>query len=403
MLSVAEARELILASVKPTGVEWVALPQAPGRVLASDLRAERDQPPVAVSAMDGYAVRAADTSEPERRFRVVAEAVPGAPPAPALGPGEAVRIFTGGAIPPGADAVVVQEEATPDAEGVRFAAKVAPGTFVRPAGLDFARGWVGLAAGSLLDARALGLATALGAAWLPVRCRPRVGVLATGNELRWPGAPATASQIHSSNSVTLITMLAAWGAEPVNLGLCPDEGDALATRLGSAAGLDLLVTTGGASVGDHDLVQRVLGRAGMRVDFWKIAMRPGKPLIHGHVGDVPLLGFPGNPVSTAVCAILFLRAALQQMLGLPVHLRHRAAVLLNPLEPNDRREDYLRARYAEAGGRSGVRTAGRQDSSMFATFAHADVLLVRPPFDPARAPGESLPSIDIHNALDNLR
>jgi molybdopterin molybdotransferase len=406
MLAVEEAQERVLAPLAPTPVEWLALPQAAGRVLADDLRARRDQPPVAVSAMDGYAVRAADTAAagPGRRFRLVGEAAAGGPGAPALGPGEAARTFPGGALPPGADAVVIQENAAPDGDGgVRFDAAVTPGTFVRPAGLDFARGWIGLAAGTPLDPRALGLAAALGHLWLPVRRRPRVGLLATGDELRWPGETPEGSQIHSSNSVTLAAMLARWGAQPVDLGICPDDAPSLAARLREAAGLDMLVTSGGASVGDHDLVQRVLGREGLRLDFWKVAMRPGKPLLHGRLGEVPVLGFPGNPVSTAVCAIVFLRAALQRLCGMPVRLRRREAALANVLGPNDRRQDYLRASYEPEASEGRVRTAERQDSSMLATFARADTLVVRPPLDPARGVGEIVRVIDLSQALDNLR
>jgi molybdopterin molybdotransferase len=404
VLAVAEAQGRILAPLTSTPVEWVALPQASGRVLAGDLQAKRDQPPCAVSAMDGYAVRAVDTAEPGRRFRVVGEAAAGVSRMPELAAGEAVRIFTGGAVPPGADAIVIQENATVEPNGVvRFEAAVAQGTFIRPAGLDFARGWTGLVAGTLLDARALGLAASLGHFWLPVRRRPRIGLLATGNELRWPGEVLEGSQISSSNSLMLAAMLTGWGAQPIDLGISPDDGEILAARVRDADGLDMLVTTGGASVGDYDLVQSVLGREGMELDFWKVAIRPGKPLLYGRLGSVPVLGFPGNPVSTAVCAVVFLRAALQKLSGLQVQLRQREAEIVNALEPNDRRQDYLRGNYV--GGQAGrqVRTAARQDSSMLATFAGADALVVRTPFDPACEPGAVLPLIDLHEVLDSLR
>ena len=403
MLQVAEAQERILAGLAPMPVEWVPLPQAVGRVLAEDLHARRDQPPVAVSAMDGYAVRAADTNEPGRLFRLVGEAAAGTLGDVRLSEGETVRIFTGGAIPSGADAIVIQENATAGVGGVRFAEPVEPGRFVRPAGLDFTRGWRGLAAGMLLDARAIGLAASLGHLWVAVRRRPRIGLLATGNELRWPGETPDGSQIASSNTMTLGAMLAAWGAETVDLGICPDDGEALAARVHAARGLDLLATTGGASVGDYDLVQDALGREGMQLDFWKIAMRPGKPLLFGRLGALPILGFPGNPVSTAVCALVFLRSAMQRMCGLPVRLDLREVELANPLPPNDLRQDYLRASYVEGSHERRVTTARRQDSSMLATFAHADALVVRPPHDPERGIGDSLMAIDLASALGNLR
>ena len=402
MLQVAEAQARVLARLRPLPSEWVSLPQALGRVLAADLEAKRDHPPVAVSAMDGYAVRAAETVGADRLFSVVGEAAAGDAIRQGVGPGEAVRIFTGGALPPGADAVMIQENAVREDGGVRFSVAVEPGTFVRPAGLDFRRGWIGLEAGGLLDGRGLGLAAALGHVWLPVRRRPRIGLLPTGNELRRPGETLLGAQIWSSNTVMLAGMLETWGAQSVDLGIAPDEGEALAARVREAPGLDLLVTTGGASVGDYDLVRQVLGREGMHLDFWKIAMRPGRPLLFGRLCEVPVLGFPGNPVSTAVCAIIFLRSALQAMLGMTVGLRLSDAELGADLAANDQRQDYMRARYEEGSGRRRVRTAPRQDSSMLATFALADALVVRPPHDVARSIGETVPIVDMHDALDNL-
>ena len=403
MLPVAEAQARVVAPLRPLASEWVALPQGHGRVLAADLQAKRDHPPVAVSAMDGYAIRAADTAAANRAFRVVGEAAAGEAAHGPLAEGEAVRIFTGGALPPGADAIVIQEDAERSGAEVRFREAVAPGRFVRPAGLDFRQGSIGLAAGTLLDARGLGLATSLGHVWLPVRRRPRIGLLATGNELRWPGEALEGSQIWSSNSVMLGTMLAGWGAQPVDLGICPDDGAALATRVRQAQGVDLLATTGGASVGDYDLVQQVLEREGMRLDFWKIAMRPSKPLLFGQLGGMPVMGFPGNPVSTAVCAIVFLRLALQALLGMPLGLRTREAELSCDLAANDARQDYLRAMYEPNSACRRVRAFGRQDSSMLATLALADALLVRPPHDPSRRAGEMVSIIDLHDALDSLR
>lgn len=403
MLPVAEAQARILAPLRPMPAEWVTLPEALGRVLAQDLLAKRDQPPVAVSAMDGYAVRAVDTEEPGAAFRLVGEVPAGGAFPGVLGPFEAVRIFTGAPLPAGADAIQIQENATVEGSRVRFTGTVRPGTFVRPAGLDFSLGWKGLAAGTVLDARALGLAAAMGHGWLPVRRKPRVGLLATGNELRWPGETPEGSQIVSSNTVALAGMAAGWGATPVDLGICPDESAALIQRLRDARGLDLLVTTGGASVGDYDLVQGALEAEGLTLDFWKIAMRPGKPLLFGRLGELHVLGFPGNPVSVGVCAIVFLRGALQALLGLEPGLRLGEAALANDLPENDRRQDYLRGFWVSGEEGRRVGTAARQDSSMFATFAAADALVVRPPFDPPRAAGEMVAVVDIARALGSLR
>ena len=258
-------------------------------------------------------------------------------------------------------------------------------------------------AGTSLDGRALGLAAAMGHQWLPVRRRPRIGLLTTGNELRWPGETPQGSQIVSSNTAMLGAIVARWGAQGVDLGICRDDTDALVARVRDAAGLDLLVTTGGASVGDHDLVQAALAREGLALDFWKVAMRPGKPLLSGRVGALHVLGFPGNPVSSGVCAVVFLRMAVQRLLGLPTRLRHHRARLASPWRANDQRQDYLRGLYAERDGERWVDTAARQDSSMLATFAAADALAVRPPFDPARERGDAVPVIDLHEVLDSLR
>jgi molybdopterin molybdotransferase len=404
LLPVAEARARILASLTVLPTEWCPLPAALGRVLAQDLLARRDQPPSAVSAMDGYAVRATDAAEPGRVFRVVAEIPAGGSFGQPLDAFEAARIFTGAPLPPGADAVVIQEDAEPvEGGGVRFTAAATPGGFVRPAGLDFRQGQRGFAVGTLLDARAIGLAAAMGHLWLPVRRRPRVGLLATGNELRWPGETPEGSEIVSSNTAMLAAMLAGWGAAPVDLGICPDDAAALAARLRDAAGLDLLVTSGGASVGEHDLVRTALAEEGLVLDFWRIAMRPGKPLLFGTLKGGPVLGFPGNPVSSGVCAIVFLRPALQKMLGLAPHLPQATARLAGALAANDRREDYLRGRGFLAEGELWVETVSRQDSAMLATFALADLLAVRPPFDPPRAAGERVTVIDLHAALASLR
>ncbi|HET6468867.1 MAG TPA: gephyrin-like molybdotransferase Glp [Geminicoccaceae bacterium] len=400
MLAVAEAQARVQGAFGPTPLEWVTLERALGRVLACDLCARRDQPPVAVSAMDGYAVRAADTADGTERLRLVGEVAAGGAAAPAVGPGEAVRIFTGGALPAGADAILIQENAEAGDGLVRCLAATEPGRFVRPAGLDFARGWRGLEAGRTLDPLALGLAAAMGHLWLPVRRQPRIGLLATGDELVWPGETPGPHAIVSSNSTVLAGLVAAWGGEPVDLGIARDDAASLAAALDQVRGLDALVTTGGASVGDHDLVREALGGRGLELDFWQIAMRPGKPLIFGRLGAVPVLGLPGNPVSTAVCAIVFLRGALRRALGRDPALPLSEARLAAPLAPNDHRQDHLRARLLPGdGGPPRVLPAGRQDSSMFATLALADALLVRPPHDPALAEGHPVRIIGLAEVL----
>ena len=393
MIEVKEAQARIYAAVNVGPTEWVPLAAAGGRVLATDVAARRAQPPKAVSSMDGYAVRAADCTE---MLTVKGEMPAGAGLEHTVGPGEAVRIFTGSLIPEGADAVLIQEDAERDGNRLRTTASVTIGDFVRPAGLDFGAGWVGLQKGRLLDPRAVGLAASLGHGWLQVQRRPRVAIMATGNELRMPGETPLAHQITSSNTVALAAMVRNWGGDPIDLGIVADEPGALSTALEQARGADLIVTTGGASVGDHDLVQQVTGEQGMRLDFWKIRMRPGKPLIFGELFAKPFIGLPGNAVSAMVCAIMFLRGAIHRGLGLDPDLPMERARLASDLPANGDRRDFMRARRNNDGS---VEVADRQDSSMLATMARADVLLVRPPHDRSRATGECMDIIDLCRVL----
>ncbi len=391
MISVEEALERIIRAFSPLPTEWVHLPAALNRVLASDLVADRDQPPRAVSAMDGYAVRAADLEDGEATLELIGEARAGGHFEGVVGPGQTVRIFTGGPLPAGADAIAIQENATREGTKVHIRGQVEPGRFVRPAGLDFRKGEIGLAAGTWLGPRALGLAAAMNQAWLPVRRSPRIGILATGEELVMPGGALGPDQIVNSNSITLAAMLRRWGAVSVDLGIVRDEPKALGELAERLRGLDLVVTLGGASVGERDLVRAVLGEQGLELDFWQIAMRPGKPLLFGRIRGVPLLGLPGNPVSAGVCAVLFLRAIVRVSLGLDPAPPEAPAVLARNLGPNDRREEFLRATMKwSAQGHLVADPATRQDSSMFALFARADCLIRRPPFAPAMPAGTTV-------------
>ena len=375
MQSVEAARARILAALAATPPETVALAEAAGRVLARPVAARLTQPPAAVSAMDGYALRAADAAL-GARLRVVGEAPAGHPFAGQIGPGEAVRIFTGAFIPEGADSILLQEDAAAEAGTVLVREAVTQGRWVRPAGLDFATGEHLLAAGRKLTARDIGLAAAANHPWLTVHRRPRIGILATGDEIALPGDPLPMGGIVSSNAHALAAMLRAAGAEAVILPIAPDDADAIATLAQGARGCDMLVTTGGASVGEHDLVQKALVPGGFALDFWKIAMRPGKPLIWGRLGETPMLGLPGNPVSALVCAVVFLLPAVAVMAGLPAAPTPSEAALAGAdLAANDQREDYLRCTLDGE-----VATPfSRQDSSMLKTLARADALLIRAP------------------------
>jgi molybdopterin molybdotransferase len=395
MITVAEARTRILAAFKPLAAEQVALTAALGRVLAEDVAARVTQPPSAVSAMDGYAVRAADVVKIPVRLRVVGSIAAGHVYDGGVKTGEAARIFTGAALPAGADAVVIQEDTTADGDHVQVRESVRAGRHVRAAGTDFSKGDVLLNAGRLLTARDIGIAAAMNLPWLRVARRPRIAILATGDEVVMPGDAIGPAQIVSSNSLSLSAFVTACGASPVHLGIAPDDVDVLRTMANGAAGADLLVTSGGASVGEHDLVQKALGQAGMELDFWKIAMRPGKPVIFGRIGTTPVLGLPGNPVSALVCATLFLRAAIEAMLGrTAVEAPLPTAMLGSDLPENDSREDYLRAEISyDAAGRRVATPFPKQDSSMLSLMARADCLIVRPIRAPAMKTGDIVPIV----------
>lgn len=383
MIDVDEARARLFAAAPRMPAEEVALVAAAGRVLAADVRARRDQPPFAASAMDGYAARAADLARPEG-VAVVGEAAAGRRHAGALGPGEAVRIFTGAPVPEGADTVLIQEDARREGERLFATAPVTPGDNIRPAALDFSQGEVLLAAGTRLAPRHLALAGAGGHGTLQVARRPRVALLATGDELTPPGTMPGPDGIVASTSPAIAAMIERAGGTARDLGIAPDDRAVIAAR--AREGLseaDLLVTLGGASVGDHDLVQPALSDLGVTLDFWKVAVRPGKPLMFA--ADPLVLGLPGNPVSGLVCTLVFLLPLIEAMQGAAPGPMVEEGVLGAPLGPNGPRRDHVRAR--REGGR--LIPFSRQDSSMLAIMARADALIVRPPGAPAAAPGET--------------
>jgi molybdopterin molybdotransferase len=397
MIAVEEALRRLLDPLRPVGTEQVAVTAALGRVLAEDVAARRTQPPFDASAMDGYAVRAADVARVPATLRVVGSVPAGQSFAGRLGPGEAVRIFTGAPVPAGADAIVIQEdtERTGDAVLVKEAGIV--GRHIRPAGLDFREGAVGLHAGTRLNARDVGLAAAMNRPFLSLRRRPRVAILPTGDEIVMPGDPIGPSQIVSSNGIALAAFVSAIGGEPILLDIAPDDADATRRIASGARGADMLLTTGGASVGEHDLVKDALGADGLVLDFWKIAMRPGKPLMVGDWHGTTMIGLPGNPVSALVCAHLFVKPAVERLLGQrAAETAGKTARLARALPANDRRQDYLRARLAPGpDGELEATPFDKQDSSMLSLLAQADCLLVRPPFAPAAATGDRVAMIPL--------
>jgi molybdopterin molybdotransferase len=392
LMPVAEALARVLAEAEPLPAEPASLADAHGRVLAADVAALRTQPPADVSAMDGYAVRAQDVARVPAKLKVIGEVAAGHPFEGSVGAGEAARIFTGGVLPPGADTIVIQENATRDGDIVVVARSVGKGRHIRVEGLDFKRGSVLLAEGRRLSDRDLALAAAMNHARVPVRQRPKLAVLATGDELVMPGSTPGFGEIVYSNGYATMALARREGCEVVDLGIVPDRlaETMAAVRRARDLGADILVTSGGASVGDYDLVQRALAAEGLALSFWKVALRPGRPMMHGRLGSMHVLGLPGNPVSAYVCAVLFLVPLIRRLTGrADVEPALETARLGCALPENDERADYLRATLARGANGIAVATpAPVQDSSMLMPLAAADCLLVRAPHAAAVEAGE---------------
>lgn len=373
LLPVADAQARLFALAPPVGSETLPLKDAAGRWLAEAVHATRDQPFADLSAMDGYALRFADLAQP---LKVIGESAAGRGFEGSVGAGEAVRIFTGAPVPPGADTILVQEEAARDGDTLTLDGEGPPrtGAHIRPRAQDFSRGAQILPEGVRLSPAAIGLAAAAGHGALPVRRAIRVAIISTGDELVPAGSQVTGAQLPSANAPMLMALLADLPVTIIDGGIIPDD---LAAMTSAFAGLDadIIVTTGGASVGDHDLVRPALLAAGGSLDFWKIAMRPGKPLLAGRLGDAVVLGLPGNPVSAFVTATLFLRPLIAHLSGAIDPLPRRlSAPLAHPLAANGAREDYIRARLTA----NGLDAYPVQDSGMLAALAESDALIVRP-------------------------
>lgn len=396
LLPVDEARARILAGVRPLKSELCTLASALGRTTAAAIKANRDAPPFDASAMDGYALRAEDAQSIPCDLRLVGTSAAGHAFRGKLKAGEAVRIFTGAPLPKGADCIVIQENTEKAAGAIRILQPAVKGQNIRLRGLDFRRGESLIPAGTRMGPRDIGLAAAMNQAQLSVRRRPRIAVLATGDELVRPGEKPRSDQIVSSNSNALLALAALLGGEAIDAGLVRDDLRATTAALRKLKTADIILTSGGASVGDHDFVQQALKQAGFKIDFWKIAMRPGKPFMYGRKGKTHALGLPGNPVSALVCAELFLRPLVAALLGQSGQTPPLLAKLAVPLPANDQRQDHLRARLSTTPeGQLLATPFGKQDSSMMRTFREADCLIVRPPHAEPAITGDLVPILDL--------
>lgn len=392
LIAVADALARVLEHAEPLPSVTVPLTEAHGGVLAADITALRTQPPADVSAMDGYAVRAADVASASATLTVIGEVAAGRPFPETIGPGQAARIFTGGVLPNGSDTIVIQEQTTRDGDTVVINTASDAGRHVRYGGIDFKAGDVLLRQGHRLNGRAVMLAAAMNHPAVPVHRRPTIAVLATGDELVPPGSKPGPGQIVYSNGFALMALARSEGAGVIDLGIVPDRLDATTAAIRSARehGVDVLLTTGGASVGEYDLLQKALAAEGMDLSFWKVALRPGRPLMHGRLGGMHVLGVPGNPVSAFVCSFLFLVPLLRRLAGRQdvVH-EIESALLGRHLPVNDERADYLRAVLSVSAAGALIATpVASQDSSLMAPLAKADCLVIREPYAAAAAAGD---------------
>jgi molybdopterin molybdotransferase len=390
LVPVAEALQRVLADARPLPAEIVPLNDALGCVLTKDVIALRTQPPAAVSAMDGYAVRASDVAQAPVTLKIIGEVAAGHPFEGQVESGQAARIFTGGTMPAGSDTVVIQERTTQAGNTVTIQKATTKGRNVRAQGLDFAQNQVLLRKERRLTDRDLMLAAAMNHPSLSVHRRPKVAVLGTGDELVPPGSAPRPGEIVYSNGFALTALARSEGAQVHDLGIARDriEDIRAAVRRAREWGADILVTSGGASVGEHDLVQRALAAEGLDLSFWRVALRPGRPMLHGRLGDMQVLGVPGNPVSSFVCAFLFLVPLIRRLLGRQDLERELEPARLGcDLSANDERADYLRATLAPGANGLIATPLPAQDSSLMAPLAKADCLLIREPHAPAAAAG----------------
>ena len=410
LLPVDDALKAITEALSPIDKEDISMAEAAagdvmGRVLAEDVYAELSHPPHDVSAMDGFAVRHADLADLSKPLKIIGESTAGHPFEGMVNSGETVRIFTGAHCPKGSDTIIIQEDAERDGDHVTIKEVAPKGRYIRLKGNDFSQGDLIAAKGEVISPRLLALIASAGLATLNLRKKPRVAIISTGDELVAPGTPPKEGQIISSNGLFLKSYLNSIGAEAIDIGIIPDQEDALEKAFEDASKADLIMTSGGASVGSHDGVAKAMtDQSTSQLNFWRIAMRPGKPLIFGKIKGVPMIGLPGNPVSTGVCAMVFVSTAIKAITGQDIShnwgLDIRQGRLSKPLKANDKRQDYLRASLGfSQDGTPELTPYEQQDSGMMQLLTQAEALVIRSPFADEAEIGDFAPYIPIPKAI----
>jgi len=394
LLPLDEAIARVVAGIVPLDAEWVPLARAAQRILASPLCANINQPPFAASSMDGYAVCAADVASAPVTLKQIGKVPAGSAFNGSVGAGQTVRIFTGSPVPQGADCVIIQENTTANGDEITILESAPAGNAIRPLGFDFSHGDLLLEADCVIGPVQIALAAAMNHHQLPVRTKPKVAIIATGDELISAGEEPSPHQIISSNGPGIVAAVEAFGAKAIDLGIARDTPASLNQALALAEGADLLVTIGGASVGDHDIVQEILKQSGVEIDFWRIAMRPGKPLMFGQRGPMRVLGLPGNPVSAMICTQVFVKPVIDAYLGRSHKQTSFVVELGCDLPANDLRQEFMRASLSQNGEDTPIATPFRkQDSSLLSRLAKADCLLIRPPHAPPAKSGDKAKAI----------
>lgn len=401
MISVENACKIIISKIIPMNSEIIHVSNSLGRVLSKDVKSKLNSPPENISAMDGYAICAKNISNIPVKLKVVEKITAGHPKNVRIKGLECTRIFTGGIIPQGADSVIMQEEVKVDDTFIKLDRMVTPNSFIRKKGMDFKTGDILLNKGNIMNVRDMGLAASSNNATLSVYKKPKIAILSTGDEIVQPGAKILPGQIVSSNNISLSGLIDALGAEPIDLGTASDNIENIINKASLGSDFQAIVTTGGISVGEKDLVQQSLLKAGLKIKFWKVAIRPGKPMMFGTLNSKAIFSLPGNPVSSIICALIFLAPAISKFLGRNItDSIEKEAILKNEIPANDSRQYYIRGRVNyDQKGHLNVRSLKLQDSAKISQLAFSNCLILRPPFSKKAKIGDKVKLLLYPNSM----